>query len=92
VALDDQRRGFPLDELLECKLAGIAIRPVLAFVERETGQIALEALRPSHFLFTDGFPALPDRQLMKRGFDLAACGGKPASTSCPSWSTCCVAR
>ncbi len=47
VALDDRRRGFPLDELLECKLAGIAIRPVLAFVERETGQIELEALRPS---------------------------------------------
>lgn len=72
VALDDQRRGFPLDELLECKLAGIAIRPVLAFVERETGQIALEALRPSHFLFADGFPALSDQQRLKRGFDLAA--------------------
>ena len=71
VALDDQRRGFPLDELLECKLAGIAIRPVLAFVERETGQIALEALRPSHVLFADGFPALSDRQLLKRVLDVA---------------------
>ncbi len=71
VALDDQRRGFPLDELLECKLAGIAIRPVLAFVERETGQIALEALRPSHFLFADGFPALFDRQALKRVLDVA---------------------
>ena len=72
VALDDQRRGFPLDELLECKLVGIAIRPVLAFVERETGQIALEALRPSHFLFADGFPALFDRQAPKRVLDVAA--------------------
>lgn len=71
VALDDQRRGFPLDELLECRLAGIAIRPVLAFVERETGQIALEALRPSHFLFADGFPVLSDRQLLKRVLDVA---------------------
>jgi sugar transferase (PEP-CTERM system associated) len=71
VALDDQRRGFPLDELLECKLAGIAIRPVLAFVERETGQIALEALRPSHFLFADGFPALFDRQALRRVLDVA---------------------
>ena len=71
VALDDQRRGFPLDELLECKLAGIAIRPVLAFVERETGQIALEALRPSHVLFADGFPALSDRQRLKRVLDVA---------------------
>jgi sugar transferase (PEP-CTERM system associated) len=71
VALDDQRLGFPLDELLECKLAGIAIRPVLAFVERETGQIALEALRPSHFLFADGFPALSDRQRLKRVLDVA---------------------
>jgi sugar transferase (PEP-CTERM system associated) len=72
VALDDRRRGFPLDELLECKLAGIAIRPVLAFVERETGQIALEALRPSNFLFADGYPALFGRLVLKRAFDLAA--------------------
>ena len=71
VALDDQRRGFPLDELLECRLAGIAILPILAFVERETGQLALDALRPSHVLFVDGFPALSDRQRLKRGFDLA---------------------
>lgn len=72
VALDDQRRGFPLDELLECKLAGIAIRPVLAFVERETGQIVLDALRPSSFLFADGFPALFGRLVLKRAFDLVA--------------------
>lgn len=70
VVLDDQRRGFPLDELLECKLAGIAIRPVLAFVERETGQIAVDALRPSSFLFAEGFPALFDRQALKRGLDV----------------------
>ncbi len=71
VALDDRRRGFPLDELLECKLAGIAIRPALAFVERETGQIALDALWPSNVLFAEGFPALFDRQLLKRGLDVA---------------------
>ena len=72
VALDDRRRGFPFDELWECKLAGIALRPVLAFVERETGQIALEALRPSSFLFADGYPALFGRLPLKRGFDLVA--------------------
>lgn len=71
VAMDDRRRDFPFDALLECKLAGIAIRPVLAFVERETGQIALDALRPSNFLFADGFPAFSDRQLLKRSLDLA---------------------
>lgn len=72
VALDDQRQGFPFDELWECKLAGIAIRPALAFVERETGQIALDALRPSSFLFAEGFPALFGRLPLKRGFDLVA--------------------
>ena len=70
VALDDQRRGFPLDELLECKLAGIRICPVLTFAERETGQIALDALRPSNVLFAEGFPALFDRQALKRGLDV----------------------
>ena len=71
VALDDRRRGFPLDELLECKLAGIAVRSALAFAERETGRIALDALRPSNVLFADGFPALFDRQSLKRGLDVA---------------------
>ena len=71
VALDDQRRGFPLDELLECKLAGIRICPVLAFAERETGRIALDALRPSNVLFAEGFPALFDRQAPKRCLDVA---------------------
>ena len=80
VALDDQRQGFPLDELLACKLAGIAIRPVLAFVERETGRISLESLRPSSFLFADGFPALFNRQPVKRAFDFAASLGLLALT------------
>jgi sugar transferase (PEP-CTERM system associated) len=80
VALDDQRRGFPFDELWECKLTGIAIRPVLAFVERETGQIALDALRPSSFLFADGFPALFGRLPLKRGLDLVASLGLLALT------------
>jgi lipopolysaccharide/colanic/teichoic acid biosynthesis glycosyltransferase len=80
VALDDQRRGFPFDELWECKLAGIAIRPVLAFVERETGQIALDVLRPSGFVFADGFPALFGRLPLKRGLDLVASLGLLALT------------
>ncbi|MCB1826743.1 MAG: sugar transferase, partial [Candidatus Competibacteraceae bacterium] len=37
----------------------------------ETGQIALDALRPSNILFADGFPALFNRQSLKRGLDLA---------------------
>jgi len=80
VALDDQRRGFPFDELWECQLTGIAIRPVLAFVERETGQIALDVLRPSSFLFAEGFPALFGRLPLKRGLDLVASLGLLALT------------
>ncbi|MBL8259225.1 MAG: TIGR03013 family PEP-CTERM/XrtA system glycosyltransferase [Candidatus Competibacteraceae bacterium] len=70
VALDDRRRGFPCEELMECKLAGIAVWSALAFAERETGQIALDALRPSGFLFAGGYPALLGRPLSKRGTDL----------------------
>lgn len=80
VALDDQRRGFPFDELWECQLTGIAIRPVLAFVERETGQIALDVLRPSRFLSAEGFPALFGRLPLKRGLDLVASLGLLALT------------
>jgi len=38
------RRGLPIDDLLDCKLKGVNITEYLTFWERETGQIDLEAL------------------------------------------------
>jgi len=49
------RRGLPIDDLLDCKLKGVNITEYLTFWERETGQIDLEALQPSWLFFSDGF-------------------------------------
>lgn len=55
VAIDDRRGGFPLDELLACKMQGIAIEDHITFLEKLTGKLMVENLNPSHLIFSDGF-------------------------------------
>ncbi len=44
VAIDDRRKNFPVDDILECKLRGVNILDVSTFFERQTGRIKLTAL------------------------------------------------
>ncbi len=55
VALDDRRGGFPLKELLACKMRGIAVEDHLTFLEKLSGKLMVENLNPSHLIFSDGF-------------------------------------
>ncbi|HCB15368.1 MAG TPA: sugar transferase [Gammaproteobacteria bacterium] len=70
VALDDQRKGFPVDQVLECKIQGFRISSFLHFYERETGKIQLDALRPSNLIFADGFRRALMKETVKRLFDI----------------------
>jgi sugar transferase (PEP-CTERM system associated) len=70
VAMDDRRKGFPIDEILECKINGVAINDFLNFFERETGRIQLDALRPSSMIFSEGFQQALLKQTAKRLFDI----------------------
>jgi sugar transferase (PEP-CTERM system associated) len=78
VALDERRRnreqsaGLPLDELLECRLSGIEVCVVQAFIEREAGKLDIELLQPSWMVFSDGFVRGSWRTATKRTFDLVA--------------------
>lgn len=72
VALDDRRAGMPVDALLDCKLAGIAVTEYSTFWERETGRVDLDALHPSWMIFSDGFVGGGLQAIAKRGFDLLA--------------------
>ena len=72
VAMDDRRRGFPMHELLECRLSGIDVLELPSFLERETGKVRLDVLNPSWIIFGDGFRASPVQRVMERGFDLLA--------------------
>ncbi|HRD50536.1 MAG: TIGR03013 family PEP-CTERM/XrtA system glycosyltransferase [Candidatus Competibacter sp.] len=71
-AMDDRRKGFPVDEILECKMQGVMVSSFLNFFERESGKIALDALRPSNFIFADGLHGVLHKRFAKRVFDLIA--------------------
>jgi FlaA1/EpsC-like NDP-sugar epimerase len=55
VSMDDRRRGFPVLELLDCRMAGIDILELPTFLERETGKVRLDVLNPSWIIFGEGF-------------------------------------
>jgi sugar transferase (PEP-CTERM system associated) len=72
VAMDDRRRGFPIPELLECRLAGVDVTELLTFLERETGRVHIDVLNPSWMIFAQGFKRDPLRLLSSRALDLFA--------------------
>ncbi len=77
VVPDERRRGeggdFPLNELLNIKLAGISVISAINFCERETGKVELDLLHPSWMLFSEGFRYSQFRDIAKRVFDIVAC-------------------
>ncbi len=70
VAMDDRRNGFPTDELLACRLAGIRVTDMLSFYERHTGKIKCDLLKPSWIIFSDGFHQGALREVLKRAADV----------------------
>jgi len=72
VAMDDRRRGFPIPELLDCRLAGIDVTELLTFLERETGKVHIDVLNPSWMIFSQGFKRDPLRLFSSRALDLVA--------------------
>ncbi len=55
VASDERRNSLPIDELFACKIRGIEITEILDFIERETGQIAVNLIYPSWVIYSNGF-------------------------------------
>jgi sugar transferase (PEP-CTERM system associated) len=70
VSMIDQRGNLPLHRLLELKLNGKKIDDGVAFYEHLTGKIMVERLRPSYFIFSDGFKTSKTRQWVKRSADI----------------------
>lgn len=65
-----RRRGFPVHELLDCKLSGIDVIDLQSFFEREVGKLKLDILNPSWLIFSDGFGHSSINIVQKRTFDL----------------------
>jgi sugar transferase (PEP-CTERM system associated) len=72
LAIDDRRKGYMMDDLLDCKMNGIEIVDLQSFFERETGKILIEYLYPSWLVFSDGFYRGLFQKYTKRTFDIVA--------------------
>jgi sugar transferase (PEP-CTERM system associated) len=72
VAMDDRRRGFPIPELLDCRLRGVDVTELLTFLERETGRVHIDVLNPSWMIFGQGFRRDPLRLFSSRALDVLA--------------------
>ncbi|HEV8396209.1 MAG TPA: TIGR03013 family XrtA/PEP-CTERM system glycosyltransferase [Vicinamibacterales bacterium] len=71
VSLGDARGTLPMDKLLEMKLEGVAFDHLASVYEEYTGKIAVENLRPSWLIFSDGFRKSRFLGTVKRAMDVA---------------------
>ncbi|NCC04305.1 MAG: TIGR03013 family PEP-CTERM/XrtA system glycosyltransferase [Proteobacteria bacterium] len=72
VALAERRGFFPVEELLNCKMAGIEVVDAPSFYESATHKLLIENISPSWFIFSHGFKVNWVLRLCKRIFDLSA--------------------
>ena len=71
VSLSDARGKLPMDRLLEMKLdRGVAFSHLATVYEEYTGKIAVENLRPSWLIFSEGFRKSAVVETAKRTMDL----------------------
>jgi sugar transferase (PEP-CTERM system associated) len=71
VSLSEARGTLPMDKLLEMRLDGVAFAHLASVYERYTGKIAVENLRPSWLIFSDGFRKSRPQNVLKRLLDIA---------------------
>jgi len=71
VSLADARGKLPMDKLLEMKLRrGVSFDHLASVYEEYTGKIAIENLRPSWLIFSEGFRSTRFGRTVKRVMDL----------------------
>ena len=71
VSLVDARGKLPMDKLLEMKLDGVTFDHLPSVYEEYTGKIAIENLRPSWLIFSEGFRKSRVLAAAKRALDIA---------------------
>ncbi|KKO46872.1 sugar transferase [Arsukibacterium ikkense] len=54
IACDERRNMLPVEHLFKCKSRGIDVIEILDFIERETGQIAVNLIYPSWVIYGNG--------------------------------------
>jgi len=66
IAVEDARNELPVQELLALRFQGIIVELAGTVQERLSGKIQLDGLRPSNFLYDEGFRIRPSQQLTRR--------------------------
>ena len=72
VVAPDNRRGLPMLDLLQCRVAGYPVREYMGFLETEIGRLDLKRLELGWLLYADGFHFSPLDRILKRLLDVAA--------------------
>jgi sugar transferase (PEP-CTERM system associated) len=76
VAVRDQRGGaVPMQQLVECRLNGVSVTDLSGYFERELGQVPVDTLKSSWFVYGDGFAQDAVRTNVKRAFDIGCALG-----------------
>ncbi len=71
VAVHEQRGGHvPMDQLLACRIAGVPVLDVAAFVERTRSEVPIDSLKGSWLVYGHGFVQGKVRTFLKRLFDV----------------------
>ena len=70
VAVGDRFNEYPLQEILACKLRGIAVLDAPTFYERVMGKMLIEQITPEWFIFSQGFQISGLRRAVKRSVDV----------------------
>jgi sugar transferase (PEP-CTERM system associated) len=72
VALEDRRGALPTKELVTLRVQGVRVEDAASALSGLTGRVSLRAVKPSWFVFSDGFHRSKSIDLLKRATDLAA--------------------
>lgn len=65
-AMHDRRAELPTEDLLMLRFRGVNIEEASSLLERLYGKIELSTLRPSDFLYVEGFRVKPSQQFTRR--------------------------
>jgi sugar transferase (PEP-CTERM system associated) len=70
VAIEERRKGFPIRQLLQCRVDGIEVIEGTTFYEMLSGKLLVEKINPSWLIFSEGFRKSWLRRILKRSGDL----------------------
>lgn len=72
VAMEDLRGALPTRDLVRLRVQGIRVEDANSTIAALTGRVWLRTVKPSWFVFSDGFHRSTTTLILKRSIDLAA--------------------